>query len=310
MPHVATEQRTEGDIVRTIYRTPVGSVSEARTTHHERLSDSGAVQVEWMVKRPENIPPVIFMVDDTVYHLSPATERNVARDLGDDGINKAGGMSPPYDSSERYFGLENWIYAQRDQPAQFERLLAALERRLERLAPLVLGSGSDFVAMGSVSGNYGPETFRQRTLPFYQTYVPLLQAQGKACAIHAHNSNLAAYRDLICETGCRVVEAYTPPPISDLPIAEARAAWGDDVVIWVNFPETVFYEGAQRVRDYTRDLLESDAPGDRLVVGFTEMGLFGIVDEHTERAFKSGFMAIAETINQYGRCPIAAPARA
>lgn len=35
--------------------------------------------------------------------------------------------------------------------------------------------------------------------------------------------------------------AFAAPPISDLPIEEARAAWGGDTVIWVNFPETVFW---------------------------------------------------------------------
>jgi hypothetical protein len=130
--------------------------------------------------------------------------------------------------------------------------------------------------------------------------VPLLHERGKVCAYHAHASNLNAYKDLIAATGVDVVEAYTPPPVSDLSIEAARAAWGSDVVIWVNFPETVFYHGADYVREYTLALLEADAPGGRLVLGFTEMGLFGIQDEITEKAFREGFLAIAETINEYG----------
>jgi hypothetical protein len=72
-------------------------------------------------------------------------------------------------------------------------------------------------------------------------------------------------------------------------------------VIGVNFPETIFYEGKDAVAQYTRDLVEADPQRNRLVIGFTEMGLFGIADACTEKAFKDGFMAIAETINDFGR---------
>ena len=41
-----------------------------------------------------------------------------------------------------------------------------------------------------------------------------------------------------------------------------------------------------------------------MVIGFTEMGLFGIVDKVTEKAFRDGFMAIAETINEHGAYPV------
>ena len=307
-PNVRVEHRTEGNIARTIYHTPVGSVSTARTTHHDRLSDSGSVQIEWMIKDVRDYEPVIFMVDDTIYHLDPAAEVNVARDLGDDGIVRGGGLHPPYDSTGRFFGLADWVYAQRDHPKEFARLLEALERSQERLFPLIAKSPSQFTAFGSLSGNYGPETYKRYVLPFYQKYVPMLREHGKITALHAHASNLTAYKDLIGATGVDVVEAFTPPPVGDLSIKDARAAWGKDVVIWINFPETIFYEGERRVREYTRELLESDPPGNRLVIGFTEMGLFGIQDEVTEKSFKAGFLAIAETIDEYGAYPIK-PAR-
>jgi hypothetical protein len=40
------------------------------------------------------------------------------------------------------------------------------------------------------------------------------------------------------------------------------------------------------------------------------MGLFGIQDEITEKAFGEGFLAIAEVINEYGTYPIRARAGA
>jgi hypothetical protein len=90
-----------------------------------------------------------------------------------------------------------------------------------------------------------------------------------------------------------------PPPISDLPIEEARAAWGEDTVIWVNFPETVFWYGTEQTKAYTLDLLESDPRPDRLVIGMTEMGTYGVTDDETERAFKEGLRAILDAIDEF-----------
>jgi hypothetical protein len=239
------------------------------------------------------------MVENTEFHASYGTYFDNARDVGTDGIVRGSGPRPPYDSIEGYFGLFNWAYEQADHPEQFARLLAALEEREERRFPLIADSPAEFIAFGSLSGFYGPEDYGQHTLPFYQRYVPLIKEKGKICALHAHNSNLRAFADLIAQTGVQVVEAYTPPPISDLPIDEARATWGDETVIWVNFPETVFFGGADETKAYTLDLLESDPRPDRLVIGMTEMGTYGVTDDETERIFKEGVRAIMDAIDDF-----------
>lgn len=300
-PNVRVERRTEGSLLRTIYHTPKGDVSTAHTTRHDRLSDSGSVQTEWLIKDVADFEPVIFTIEDSVFHRDDAFEANIVRDFGDDGIVRGSAVHPPYDSSENYFGLTNWIYFQHDYPDQFARLLDALERRQARLFPLVVESKLKFVGFGSISGSYSPADYAKYTLPFYQKYVPLFAERGKICAIHAHASNLVVYKDIIKATGCPVVEAFTPQPVGDLPIAEARKTFGPDTVIWINFPETIFYEGKASVSQYTHELLAADPPGNRLVIGFTEMGLFGITDAYTEKAFKDGFLAIGEAINDFGR---------
>jgi hypothetical protein len=57
---------------------------------------------------------------------------------------------------------------------------------------------------------------------------------------------------------------------------------------------------------YTIDLMKSDAPGNSLVIGFTEMGIWGAMTDQAEGVFKAGTMAIMEAIEEYGNCPIAA----
>jgi len=298
-PNVRTENVTQGDLITTTYHTPVGSVSVSRQAHLGRIDDSGSVQVEWMIKGIDDYEPVIYMVENTEFHSSYGTYLYNARDVGTDGIVRGSGLRPPYDTIERYFGLFNWAFEQSDHPDHFARLLEALEEQEVRRFSLILDSPAEFIAFGSLSGFYSPEHYAQHTLPFYQKYVPLLEEKAKICALHAHNSNLRAFADLIAQTGVQVVEAYTPPPISDLPIDEARAAWGDETVIWVNFPETIFWSGADETKAYTLDLLESDPRPDRLVIGMTEMGTYGVTDDETERVFKEGVRANVDAIDEF-----------
>jgi hypothetical protein len=299
IPDVRTETKTHSDIVTTFFHTPAGTVSASRKTHLGRIDDSEGVETEWMIRSIEDYDPVIFMVEHAEFHADYQVYLNKVRDLGTDGIVRGTGPWSPYDTVETYFGLFNWSFEQADHPDHFQRLLEVLTKQEERRFPLVAKSPAEFISFGSLSGFYGPEPFREHVLPFYQKYMPLLKGKGKICALHAHNSNLRSFRDILPETGVQVIEAYTPPPISDLPIDEARKAWGKDIVIWVNFPETIFWHGVEATRQYTLDLLESDPYPDRLVIGMTEMGTYGVTDDESERFFKDGIRAILDAIDDF-----------
>ena len=87
--------------------------------------------------------------------------------------------------------------------------------------------------------------------------------------------------------------------LSDLPLAEAREAWGSETVIWVNFPETIFLEGPDRTKSYALDLLKSDSHPERLALGMTELGTYGIDSQEKELIFKDGVRAIMDAIDEF-----------
>ena len=299
-PDVVVEHKTEGDLSYTIYHTPKGSVRSGWRTHVGRISDGESIEAEWLIKEIADFEPVIFMIENTVFHADSAGFLAHVRDVGSDGIVRLDGSGPPYDSTGAYFSLENWAQAQHDHPEEFQRLLAALERRAERLIPLLLDAPGELIAMGSLSGIYGPRQYEQYALAFYERNVPRLRAAGKIPTLHAHNLKLTAFAHLVKRTGAAVIEAFTPPPVGDLSLADAREAWGPDVVIWVNFPETLFWLGKQQTYEYTVDLLKQDAASGRLVIGMTEMGSYGITDDESERLFTEGMRAIMDAIDDHG----------
>jgi len=305
MKYVSVERAQDSDTILTTYHTPVGKVTMRTRQHLGRISDGAELVVEGLIKGKQDYDPVIFMLDHTEFHLDSSIYDNAVRDMGADGIVRDTALdmeSTPYGSTRRYFGdaygLENWVYAQRDHPDHFNALLEAQIRRDERRLALVEQSPAELVAFGWLEGLWSAHAFRRYELPFYQKWVAHLQSKGKLCALHCDATrNLKSYLELIAQTGAAVVEAITPPPVGAVSLPELRQAWGPETVIWINFPETIFWSGRQATFDYTCDLLRSDA-GNPLVLSFTEMGVWGATDDQTEYAFKEGTRAIMDAIEE------------
>ena len=83
------------------------------------------------------------------------------------------------------------------------------------------------------------------------------------------DGRLGSLVEAISRTEIDVVEAFTPPPMGDVSIAEAKAAWPDKV-IWANFPGSVFMLEPDEIRDFTVRLLREAMPGGRFILGVTE----------------------------------------
>jgi hypothetical protein len=312
MPNVTIEHRVDGDTDLTIYHTPDGDVSTRSRGGLGRINDAQVVEIEGMIKDVHDYDPVIFMLEDTVFQIDNSVYYDNVRDLGTDGIVRDYALdyeAAPYGAVRRYYGeinsLDRWVYAQIDHPDHFAALLAAQTRRDERRLALMVDSPAEHLGLGWLEGIWGPEQFRKYELPFYEKWVPFLQSKGKICALHCDaTKGMKGYKDLIGRVGFKVVEAFTPPPVGELSLAAVRQAWGKDTVIWVNFPETIFYSGYDATKQYAIDLLKADAPGDRLVISFTEMGLWGALNDETERIFKTGTRAIMDAIEEYGNVPV------
>ena len=108
---------------------------------------------------------------------------------------------------------------------------------------------------------------------------------------------------LIARTKLDVIEAFTPPPIGDLPLEEARTAWKGKV-IWANFPATAYLEAwLEGVERETIGMLNSAAPGDDFLLGVTE-DIGDILSVDYEEVLK----AITTTAMKHGVYPISTKA--
>jgi hypothetical protein len=307
-PHISVETKDEGDIAVKIYHTPKGDLTTRSKTHVGRIKDDDLdLEVEGLVKGVEDYAAAIYMIDDTILHLDRNIFADAMRDIGTDGIVRDTGLKPPYGATRYLYGstsgLSNWAQDQHDYPEEFEKLVQAIIRREEKRLELIESSPTEFISLGDIDGTWGPEKIRKYDLPLYKKWVPRLKAKGKITALHAHANNLSRFKELVLEIGCDVIEAFTPPPVGDLSLVDARTAWGTDTIIWINFPETIFWSGAEATKRYTIDLIHSDSARNALVIGFTEMGIWGAMTDEIERIFKEGTVAILNAIAECGNFP-------
>ena len=132
-----------------------------------------------------------------------------------------------------------------------------------------------------------PRLFTQYVSP---AYAGILRAsQRRENAVAHYGGALRTLAPALARTDIPVMEAFTPPPMGDLTVQEAKQVWPEKV-IWVNFPGNLFLEPAAVIEKYTFDLLESGAPGGRLAIGCTE----DFPADHFEKTFSALGRAMAE----------------
>lgn len=299
LENVEISTKIENSYKTTTYRTPVGEVSTRYKTHAGSISNDSSIQQEFLINKVEDYEPVIFMLDNTKYSINEEEFKKIDLALGDDGLTHVWTDEPPYMDCQYYMGLEKWSYEQYDHPDEFHSLMQALGRRQDRRLKLLLDCPEmHLINLGNLAGNFGPEQYKEYILPYYRKYIPMFKERGKITTVHADASNLKEFKDIVLEHGVDVIEAFTPPPIGNLSLSEARKTWGENVIIHINFPEPVFYEGYAKTKQYTIDLLKSD-PSFRKFIGFTEMGLMAL-NENNADMFKNGVTAIMDAIDECG----------
>ena len=114
-----------------------------------------------------------------------------------------------------------------------------------------------------------PNFFKEFCIPFYHEVAEILHKEDKILVAHM-DGLLKPLIELIAESDVDVIEAFTPSPMGDISISEARKMWKNKI-IWMNYPGIIIANNDLNfIREYTKDILKSIAPGDRFLIGCTE----------------------------------------
>jgi hypothetical protein len=260
----------------TEYITPVGTVSTLfRGSELLRAQGIQDMQVEFMLKSSEDYPAVEYIIEHTDYTATYADYEAYERKIGDDGYPMiSAGDCPFHQWLKSLVGYNNGYYHLADYPDEVESLLGVMERRdREVVWPLIADSPARLILHGVhfSSQMTPPRIFDRFIMPYYQEFSDLLHSRGKTLTMHGDNDTRAILYHLE-RAGYDMVECFVTHPMVKTTLAEARATWGNRVIIWGGVPAIVLEESFsdQEFELYMENLFRTIAPGDAFILGVAD----------------------------------------
>jgi len=298
-PNVEVVQRSVAQgtkkVVTTTYNTPVGSVSKKERLDLNYLNPW---TMEFMIKDISDYEVVKFIHEDTTYRPNYQAFEDAERNVGDDGFCVAAvGYTPFHEALFHIMGYQRVAIDLYTNPEEFEKLFRVVEKKFYEVCRMVADSPAEIVQMGdNLNGRVtSPRLFERFCMPIYRKATQIFHQKGKIVMVHMDGA-LDCLKELIPKTGIDVVEAFTPPPVGDLPISEARASWGDKIIIMINFPEPVCLLGVDAIKKCTLEILRSIAPGDGFMLSITE--------DIPQNILEESMRTITEVMWEHGKYPI------
>lgn len=265
--------------------TPLGTLTEI-TAYDPTL---GSPWLEkHMVADIETYPILQYVFEHTRLAPNNTPFAQTEKRLGDRGITL--GMVNPIPIARlwvQYMGAEAWCEGMMLETDAFDALHDALLALYRREIDVAAASPADVIWLpDNVTGTMiSPATFAKYGVPAYDYACSTLRAAGKKTFAHYDGAN-RTLASAIARTGIDIVEAFTPPPMGDLAIADARVAWPDKVLS-LNIPGMLFSARASVIRDTIAQYLAEG--GDRAFA-------IGCTEDYDPRLFETAFPCIADAI--------------
>jgi hypothetical protein len=249
------------------WHTPCGDL-EARL----REGPDGSTWTEqYPVRGPSDFRVLSYISDDTEYRENNAAVADAQAALADDGLVLCRMMrSPVQRLLTEWMGPVGFSCALADDGPALGRLVESLAARDGEAFAVAARSPAEAVwSAENLTGDMvGPDMFRRWHAPYYDRAARMLGAAGKLYGVHM-DGRLASLRDAVGACAMDFVEGFTPPPMGNLALAEARTAWPGKA-LWVNIPGTVFLGAETDVLAALAALAAEAAAARRCLLTLTE----------------------------------------
>jgi uroporphyrinogen-III decarboxylase len=198
--------------------------------------------------------------------------------IGEDGI--VGTWSPhgPYNNCSLLIDLNTLYSIFLTDPVYYAELISFAYERSLPYAQALDDAGVDVHCVGGnvPSGFLGKRTYDEHILSYEKKYIDFVQKNGTPAMYHNCGQVMAlveSYKDL----GVRIVEPFSPPPLGDADIAEAKRRSGGAYVILSGIDQVnVLQNGTvEDVRRATAAAMKAGKVGGKFImqpVDFLEYG--------------------------------------
>jgi len=303
LENVEVRTRQVGEMDQVIeYETPVGTVTtRLRSTEQLRQQGIQDAEVEFMLKRREDYAVVEYIIEHTRYEAAYEEYLEYEREVGDEGYPMINcGDCPFHHWMRALTGYNEAYFHLNDFPNEVESFLRTLTDRFkESVWPHMLDSPAKLLMHGHHLSSHmtPPPLFEQYILPYYQELTPCLRAAGKVVALHGDNDTRQILGH-IERAGFGMVECFVTSPMVDTTMAEARAAWGDRVIVWGGVPSVILEEPytEEQFEQYIDGLFRAIAPGGAFILGIADNAMPGSKIERIQR--------ITQLVEERGGLPL------
>ena len=270
---------------RHIIRTPVGEVSCVQA--------AGGWPMEHYIKRSEDYAVMEFVWRDAIHRDNYQAIREAQEALGDEGLVIVRvGKGPLLEILYGMMGLERFSIDLYERPELIDSLYDLMVQRYDEFYDLAAESPAEILqAADNIPADVvGLERYRRYCMPLYERHMRRLVGTGKRLVVHM-DGLLRSLIGAIGESCFDVLEAFTPAPMGDVTVREARQAWSDKA-LWLNFPGSVHIQKDEAIADQTRQLIEEAGDKRGFAIGITE----DIPPDHWARSMR----VIGRTIREVG----------
>lgn len=285
--------RDGGDRYRVI-ETPVGTLRE----RHRYLEGSySEAPVEHLVETPADLAPYRYVAEHTHYEPDYEWAERRREQIGDRGILLVYTPRTPFMHLLAVdAGLENIMAVMMEAPEELDATIETMRVSFDPAASIAAECPSDAVMIPeNLSSEMVGPTFFERYLRNPQTaWSDAIRRAGKYSCIHM-DGTLRGLLQEECSIGLSFIDACTPAPVGDIPVADwPRYTADTDTVLWGGIPGGYFTESV------------SDFEFDRHVIEVLEIMrsepryVLGVADQVPPDGLERRIRRVAELVERHG----------
>jgi len=256
------------------FETPVGKVSTNVTFRDFAYAMLGNLNYEGigsylqggLVKRLEDYEVLKFMAEDLEFEPCYKYIEFFKKWVGEDGLvyTFVGYHSPFTLLLIEWVGVSRLYVDLYRHPEKIEEILKILSKKYEKQYEIGANAPADFIIYGDHIDEklLSPQHFEKYLLPEHNKFARLAREKGKITAIHC-DGKLDKLKHVIAKLEHKIINAFTPPPVGNLPVEEALELWKDKI-LWVNYE--YHFMGPEALKKHLLKFLRSIIPGERIII--------------------------------------------
>jgi uroporphyrinogen decarboxylase len=243
-------------VVRTIYHTPDGDLTETMVSPYDNpstITEKVIKNFKEDFKKIRHLFSGVVSYDDSIYKAQK-------KEMGERGMICVGINVPGFQNLVTYFegNLAAMTYAYYDYPELFAELADLYEKHELQRLEMALDAGVESILTGG-SGSItmqSPQLFRELSLPALKKVTRMCKEAGVLCGVHSCGKERYLVEACANETDLDYVNPLEIAPMGDCDLAECKEKFGHKLALMGNLHTTnVMLFGS--VNDVRRESLKA-----------------------------------------------------